>query len=115
MLIVDLTAGALIAGLAVRGALAGVCGTLALAGFAAGAAAGAALAQVALDRGLRDEFALAVGLPAALVAGGLVAAAIERLGNRRRARVDRQGPAGAIGGALLGGWVGSSSFGSPAR
>lgn len=109
MLIVDLIAGALIAGMVVWGVKVGVAATLALAGFAAGAVLGAELAPLALSKGQEDGFALVLALPAALLVGALLAAGIERRSFRLRRpldRLERLGPVSAIGGAVLAGWIG---------
>ena len=103
---VDLIAGLLIVGMVVWGFWAGLAGTLALTGFAAGAVAGAKLAPLALNDGHDSSFALVFALPGALLLGALVAAAVERLILRlrkRRVRLDGRGRMSAIGGALLAG------------
>ncbi len=109
MLIVDLIAGAALVGMVAWGAWAGLSGTMALAGFAAGALAGAVVAPLVLQDGNEDEFALVFALPAALFLGALLAAVIERRTVRLRRRLhrrDRLDPVSAIGGALLGAWIG---------
>jgi S1-C subfamily serine protease len=98
--IVDVIAGLAIAGAVVLGIRAGFSDMLALAGFAAGAVLGARVAPLALDHGQDSSFALVVALPAALLAGGLLAAAIERWRPSAGA-IERIGALNAIGGGLL--------------
>lgn len=74
---------------------------LAVAGFAAGAVVGSRIAPLMLDGGFEDPFAPAVSLPAALILGGALGAAFERLGFQLRLRVPRRSPADVAGGALL--------------
>jgi len=76
-------------------------GAFALAGFAAGAILGSRVAPLILSDGLEDPFAPVVSLPAALLFGALLAAALERVGWRLRLRVRRRSPVDVIGGALL--------------
>lgn len=74
---------------------------LAVAGFAAGAIIGSRVAPLVLDGGFEDPFAPAVSLPAALIFGALLAAALERLGFQLRHRVRRRSLADLFSGALL--------------
>ncbi len=109
MLVVDLIAGAVIAGAVLWGFRQGFVGALPLAGFAAGAVLGTRVPLLAGEE-LRSSSALLIALPAALVLGALLAAAAERLGSRlgrrRRAR-GRDGGVRAVvsstGGAVLAG------------
>jgi hypothetical protein len=109
MLIVDLIAAACIAAVVAWGVRAGVAGTLAPAGFAAGAIVGALAAPLLLDDGQESTFALAFALPGALLCGAIVAAVVERRTlrlRRRHARLDRLRTVDAVGGGLLGCWIG---------
>lgn len=81
-------------------------GTLALAGFGAGAVIGSQLAPRALDGGLHSTFAPVLALPAGLLLGALLATAIERLGLRHRRWLTGLGPATGVVGALLAGCLG---------
>lgn len=81
-------------------------GTLALAGFGAGAVAGSRLAPLVLEGGLHSTYAPFLAFPGALILGALVAALVEKVGIRYRRRLDRLGPADGIGGALLAGCLG---------
>lgn len=103
MLIVDLIAGACIAGLAAFGLRAGSARMLPVAAFAAGAVGGALAAPLVLKEGQDSSFALALAFPAALVAGALAAAIVERLiGRPRRRRARARVPAmDAVGGMVL--------------
>ena len=110
MLIVDLIAGAVIAGMVAWGIWRGLSGTIALAAFAAGALVGAVMAPFALQDGNEDEFALVFALPAALLLGALLATLLERRTLRLRRSLDRRDrldPVSAVGGALLGAWIGA--------
>ena len=109
MLIVDLIAGACIAAVVAWGVRAGVAGTLPLAGFAAGAIVGALATPLLLQDGQQSSFALAFALPGALLCGALVAAVVERRTlrlRRRHARLDHLRTVDAVGGGLLGCWIG---------
>lgn len=79
---------------------------LALVGFGVGAVLGSRLAPLVLDDGLHSSFAPVLALPGALIAGGLLAALVERVAFRQRQRLDRlrsvDGPAGAVLAGLLG-------------
>jgi S1-C subfamily serine protease len=107
MLSVDIIAIALIAGMAALGARTGLAGVLPLAGFAAGAVAGALLAPLLLHDGADAEFALVFALPGALLLGALLAAAVERRTPRLRRRLGRRARADTAGGAILAGCVGA--------
>jgi S1-C subfamily serine protease len=98
---VDLIVGACVLLVVVWGIWAGAAGTLTLAGFAAGAVGGAALAPLLLDGGHDNDWALVLALPAALLLGGLLAAAVEVSTDRLRSRLGRMRVVDAIGGALL--------------
>jgi hypothetical protein len=107
VLVIDLIVGGLIVVMVAWGFWRGLTiSTLALAGFAAGAVLGARLAPLVLNGGLSSTYAPVIAVPGALVAGAVSAAAVERFGFRLRHRLDRLGPAGPIGGALLGGCLG---------
>jgi S1-C subfamily serine protease len=106
MLIVDLIAGAFLVGMVAWGVRAGVLGTIVLACFAAGAVVGALLAPAVLTGGQESDFALAVAFPAALLAGALLAALVERRVGRLRLRLVRVRTPSAIGGAVLAAWTG---------
>ena len=109
MLIVDMIAAACIAAVVAWGVRAGVAGTLPLAGFAAGAIVGALTAPLALQDGQQSPFALAFALPGALLCGAIVAAVVERRTlrlRRRHARLDRLRTVDAVGGGVLGCWIG---------
>lgn len=98
---VDLIIGACALAVVAWGIWAGAAGTLTLAGFAAGAVGGAALAPLLLNGGHDNDWALVLALPAALLVGGLLAAAVERSTDRLRSRLDRTRLVDAIGGAVL--------------
>lgn len=107
MLIVDLIAAAMIAGLVVLGLRRGLAGTLTLAAFAVGAVIGAVLGPLPLRDDRVDDFALVLALPAALLLGGLLAAVVERRSRLLRRRLARRGGAvDTVGGGLLGAWAG---------
>jgi len=80
--------------------------TLALAGFGVGAVLGSRVAPLVLKDGLHSTYAPILAFPGALLFGGILAAAVERLGFWQRRRLDRLGPTSAIGGALLAGCLG---------
>lgn len=107
MLIVDLIAAALIVSAAVWGIRAGAARVLLPAAFAAGAAAAAHFAPQLLAEGHNSDFALAVAFPAALLAGAIAAALVDRWGPSPRRRRRGAGPdvASAAGGGLLAGAV----------
>ncbi len=107
MLFIDLTIVGVTALMVVWGYRHGLTvGTLALAGFGAGALIGSQLAPRALEGGLHSPYAPILALPGGLLFGALVATAIERLGLRHRRRLAGLGPATGIGGALLAGCLG---------
>ena len=82
-------------------------GALSLVGFVAGAFLGSRIAPELLSEGSRSPYAPLVTLVAALVIGGLLAAAGEAVGWRVRARLSgRLGALDGIGGAALLGAVG---------
>ncbi len=81
-------------------------GTLALVGFGLGAVLGSRVAPLILEGGVHSTYAPILALPGALLLGGLLAAAFERLAHRQRARLDRLGSADPITGALLAGCLG---------
>jgi S1-C subfamily serine protease len=81
-------------------------GALALIGFGGGAILGSRIAPLILDGGFRDPFAPALALPAALLFGALLAAALERLGFNLRLRVRRRSQLDVIGGTVLAACVG---------
>jgi hypothetical protein len=98
---VDLIVGGCILAVVAWGIWTGASGALTLAGFVAGAVAGAALAPLALNGGHENDWALTLALPGALLAGGIVAALVEKTSFRLRRRLTRLRVANAIGGALL--------------
>ncbi|MDQ6745825.1 MAG: CvpA family protein [Actinomycetota bacterium] len=109
VLIVDLIVAGLIAVMAFWGFSRGLTvGTLALAGFGAGAVLGSRLAPLILHGGQSSTYAPEVALPGALLLGAVVAAVVERIGLRLHLhrRLDRLGAASPIAGALLGGCLG---------
>jgi hypothetical protein len=81
-------------------------GPLVLVGFAGGALLGSRLAPLVLEGGLRDPYAPVLAVPAALLCGALLAAALERVGFGLRRRLRGHGTVDALGGALLAGFVG---------
>jgi hypothetical protein len=100
--IVDLIILALAVAVAVWGYFQGVSvGVLAFVGFGAGAVIGSRVAPLVLDGGLRDPFAPVLALPAALLFGALLAAALERLGRRLRRALRRRREVDAVGGMLV--------------
>lgn len=101
MLVVDLIIAGLIIGMAAWGFAQGLTvRMLALLGFAIGAVLGSRIGPLVLADGLDSTYAPIVALPAALIAGGAVAALFERLGLRLLRRRDL-GAAEGIAGALL--------------
>ena len=103
-MIVDLIVVALTVGLAAWGYSQGVSvGVLVLVGFGCGALLGSRVAPLVLDGGLRDPFAPVIALPAALLFGALLAAALERFGRKLRRRLRRRRTLDAYGGALVAG------------
>lgn len=82
-------------------------GALVLIGFGAGAVLGSRVAPLVLSGGLRDPFAPVLALPAALLFGAVLAAALERFGFQLKRRLRNLGWLDAIGGALLAACVGA--------
>ncbi|MBS1871349.1 MAG: MarP family serine protease [Actinobacteria bacterium] len=76
-----------------------IVGALALAGLAAGAVAGARIGPLLLPQGSRSPYAPVFALAGALMLGGLLAGALERLGARLRSGLRIPG-LGALDGAL---------------
>ncbi len=104
MLILDLIIVGLIAGMVVWGYRRGIhAGALMLLGFGAGALLGSRVAPLVLDGGLRDPFAPVIALPAALLFGAAVAAAVGHFGSGLRRRLRRDSRVDASVGALVGG------------
>ncbi|MBA3300225.1 MAG: MarP family serine protease [Thermoleophilaceae bacterium] len=102
MLPIDLVIVGLAVLLAIWGFMRGLTvGMLALVGFAVGAVLGSRVAPLVLNGGLNSPDAPILALPGALLAGGLMAAAVEWLVLRRRHWLSRLGPADGIAGALL--------------
>lgn len=98
----------IVVGLAALFALAGfrrgiIVGALALAGLAAGAVAGARVGPLLLPDGHRSPYAPLFALAGALLLGGLLAGALERLGARLRSglRIPGLGALDGLLGALL--------------
>ena len=107
MLILDLIIVVLTAGMVVWGYLRGMhAGGLILLGFGAGVLLGSRVAPLVLDGGLHDPFAPVIALPAALLFGAALAAALGQLGSRLRRRLRRGSRLDAAGGALLAGLLG---------
>jgi S1-C subfamily serine protease len=113
VLVVDLAIAAVIVGALAWGFARGLDGTLALAAFAVGAVLGTRV-PLLLGGDLDSTFSLVAALPASLLLGALLAAAVERFGprlggprrrRRRRAQPRRRTRAGAVAGALLAGGV----------
>ena len=103
-MIVDLIVLVLTVAVAVWGYFQGVSvGVLVFVGFGCGAVVGSRLAPLVLDGGLRDPFAPVIALPAALLFGALLAAALERLGRRLRRALRRRRTLDAVGGVLVAG------------
>lgn len=101
-MIVDLIIFGLIVAVVVWGYFQGVSvGVLIFVGFGAGAVIGSRVAPLVLDGGLRDPFAPVLALPAALLFGALLAAALERLGGTLRRSLRRRRTLDAVGGALV--------------
>ena len=100
MLIVDVIAGVVIVAAAVYGWVAGVGRALPAAGFAAGVVLGSRL-PLLLGEELDANSALVIALPAALIAGGIVAALAERLTPSAARLVRRSYVAEGLAGALL--------------
>jgi len=100
--IVDLIIVLLSVAMAVWGYFQGVSArALAVIGFAGGAVIGSRVGPLVLDGGLRDPFAPVLALPAALLVGALLAAALGRLGRKLRRAPRERGTLDAVGGALI--------------
>ncbi len=106
MLVADLVVSLVIAGAIAWGFLRGLERMLAPAGFAVGAVLGTRV-PLLLGGDLHSAFSLVAALPAALVLGALVAAAVERYGPRLGRRLRGREPLSVAGGALLAGAVGA--------
>ena len=100
MLIVDVIAGVVIVAAAIYGWVAGVGRALPVAGFAAGVVLGSRL-PLLVGQELDSDSALVIALPAALIAGGIVAALAERLTPSAARLVRRSYVAEGLAGALL--------------
>ena len=106
-LAIDLAIVALTATMAWRGFRQGLTiHTLTLIGFGIGALLGSRLAPLVLEDGLQSSFAPVLALPGALIAGGLLAALVERVAFRHQQRLDRLGSADGPAGAVLAGLLG---------
>lgn len=105
MLIVDVIVGAVVVAAAIYGWVAGIGRALPVAGFAAGVVLGSRLPPL-LGEELDSNSALVIALPAALIAGGIVAALAERLTPSAARLVGRSFLAEGLAGALL---VGASA------
>jgi len=105
MLVIDLIVGGVIVAAAIYGSVAGLGRALPVAGFAAGVVLGSRL-PLLLGEQLDSQVALVIALPAALVAGGVVAALAERLSPSAARIADRSLLVGGFAGALL---VGASA------
>ncbi|MBA3437310.1 MAG: MarP family serine protease [Thermoleophilaceae bacterium] len=100
-MIVDLIIVGLMVAVAVWGYFQGVSvGVLVFVGFGAGAVIGSRVAPLVLDGGLRDPFAPVLAVPAALLFGAVLAAALERLGRNLRRALRRRRTLDSFGGAL---------------
>jgi uncharacterized membrane protein required for colicin V production len=107
VLIVDLIIVGLILGMVAWGFSQGLTvRMLALAGFVAGVVIGSRVAPLVLEDGLESTYAPIIALPAALLAGGLLAALFERFGLRVRGGRERLGVADGVAGAVLAGILG---------
>ncbi len=107
MLVIDLIIIALTVGGAAWGFSRGLTtGMVALVAFGVGALLGSRIAPLVLAGGVHSSFAPVLALPGALMLGGLLAAAVERLALRHRVRFTGLGRANAAAGALLGGCLG---------
>lgn len=106
-MIVDLIIVGLMIAVAVWGYFQGVSvGVLIFVGFGAGAVIGSRVAPLVLDGGLRDPFAPALALPAALLFGAILAAALERVGRKLRRALWKRRTLDAVVGALVAGCLG---------
>ena len=102
-MLIDLVIIGITVGLAVWGYLRGFSADgFALIGLGVGALLGSRLAPLMLDGGLEDPYAPVVAVPAALVVGAVMAAALERLAVqvRRRPTLHRSLPDGVAGAAV---------------
>jgi S1-C subfamily serine protease len=106
MLVVDVIAVALIAAAAIYGWVAGIGRALPVAGFAAGVVLGSRL-PLLVGEELDSNSALVIALPAALIAGGIVAGLAERLAPFAARLVGRSVLAEGLAGALLVGAAGA--------
>jgi len=100
MLVVDILVVAVLVAAAIYGWVAGIARALPLAGFAVGVVLGSRLPLV-LGEELDSSAALVIALPAALIAGGIVAALAERLAAPVARLVGRSFLAEGLAGALL--------------
>lgn len=103
---VDLIAGVLVALALAWGYWAGIARALTFAGFAAGAVAGALATPLLLNDGHDSSFALVFAVTGALIAGALLAAAVEHWALPLRRRDRRVTTVRAVSGALLAGLSG---------
>ncbi len=103
-MIVDLIIVLLTVAVAVWGYFQGVSvGVLIFVGFGGGALIGSRVAPLVLDGGLRDPFAPVLALPAALLFGAILAAALERFGRKLRPALRRRRTLDGVGGTLVAG------------
>ena len=100
MLVVDVIVGAVVVAAAIYGWVAGIARALPVAGFAVGVVLGSRLPPL-LGEELDSNSALVIALPAALIAGGIVAALAERLAPAAARLVGRSFLAEGLAGALL--------------
>ena len=100
MLIVDAIVGVVIVAAAVYGWVAGIGRALPVAGFAAGVVLGSRL-PLLVGEELDSNSALLMALPAALIAGGIAAALVERLAPAAARLVGRSLLVEGLAGALL--------------
>jgi Trypsin-like peptidase domain/Colicin V production protein len=79
-----------------------IVGALSLAGFAAGAVAGARLGPLLLEEGSRSPYAPLFALAGAVLLGGVLASGLEVVGFHLRGRMpEALGPVDGLGGAIL--------------
>jgi Trypsin-like peptidase domain/Colicin V production protein len=79
-----------------------IVGALSLAGFAAGAVAGARLGPLLLEEGSRSPYAPLFALAGAVLLGGVLASGLEVIGFHLRGRMpEALGPVDGLGGAVL--------------
>lgn len=106
MLIADVIVVALAGAAAAWGYYQGVSvWVLVLVGCGVGVLLGSRVAPLVLDGGQRDPFAPVIALPAALLFGAVLAAALERVGLKLRRGLRRRRTLDALGGALMAGFV----------